>query len=854
MKYKRIYRACNNCRQKKIKCDLGSPDSPHDPPCARCKRESIHCMFGKHNSSGSLSPQKKPKHRGVLKKSAPNTTLPSNQGKRRKYSDYVTLPEMPNTSSSRQDVAFLQNTMDYLASAKAALDNEANVTNISTNGYFSRRGSQQKELSTMTNLNLSFEGLDKLKRLPLPKIQLSSFEYIGNGRLLLEEEARKLLELFFLKMHPFFPYIPLQLRNPEYLANFPILLIAILAISSRYFDFSELSVDRNYTPNHHIEVHEKLWIYCQRLMSQTIWAEASTRSIGTILAFLVFTEWNPRAIHSKWSDYANSADFQDIIKKPTSNSLLSTNDESFTVSGAIRRSDRMSWMLTGSSLRLAQETGFISISSKIFIAVHTADLCYSMNMNQQAALNSDSEFRGCIANSKNSLKNYDSSTVGDLKYDRNKFKEKVMKDETSRSLLKSIYNKTLLESNANGMEIRDKEMEFLDDEFALFYCGADADINADLCSFKELQFSNIQNAQYELLKILGLGYEAIYREQKYIKGLYCNISSGFAILDALSSLINNWKDKYRGLLSEFSLIDASSAERNEVDVLYHTGIMGETFISDYHYCQLYIYSFAFQTNVNGSDLTVNEMLKSANYVQMAYHAANEILESAKRVHKNGLLKFIPVRWVIRIIKSVAFIVKCYLTMISTNCEKSNHVMRHILRLGSIPFQNTVELLHQTAVLLQDAAPDELHLSRKHATLLMYLCNEIGNKLKSERLGSEVEQDHHDESDSGTSGYINDGEQIGHTDPVTYLDDSKAEGMSYVNGANLSSSETSLVNDESHRQLCPSLTEEVTDWFSATLDIGLNFVEPWADMIEQHYMKNGDLNDFESLQNQFNATQ
>jgi hypothetical protein len=37
--------ACIPCRQRKVKCDLGSVDNPHDPPCGRCRRESKQCYF-----------------------------------------------------------------------------------------------------------------------------------------------------------------------------------------------------------------------------------------------------------------------------------------------------------------------------------------------------------------------------------------------------------------------------------------------------------------------------------------------------------------------------------------------------------------------------------------------------------------------------------------------------------------------------------------------------------------------------------------------------------------------------------------------------------------------------------------
>ncbi|OQO14179.1 hypothetical protein B0A48_01055 [Cryoendolithus antarcticus] len=43
--HQRTYQACIPCRRRKVRCDLGSVDSPHDPPCLRCRREAKECFF-----------------------------------------------------------------------------------------------------------------------------------------------------------------------------------------------------------------------------------------------------------------------------------------------------------------------------------------------------------------------------------------------------------------------------------------------------------------------------------------------------------------------------------------------------------------------------------------------------------------------------------------------------------------------------------------------------------------------------------------------------------------------------------------------------------------------------------------
>ncbi|KAJ5479476.1 hypothetical protein N7530_004985 [Penicillium desertorum] len=43
--HRRGYQACDPCRKRKVKCDLGSVDNPRPRPCVRCRRESKRCEF-----------------------------------------------------------------------------------------------------------------------------------------------------------------------------------------------------------------------------------------------------------------------------------------------------------------------------------------------------------------------------------------------------------------------------------------------------------------------------------------------------------------------------------------------------------------------------------------------------------------------------------------------------------------------------------------------------------------------------------------------------------------------------------------------------------------------------------------
>lgn len=45
----RVRQACTECRDAKLRCDLGDPGEPKDPPCHRCSRSGRECRFvGSH--------------------------------------------------------------------------------------------------------------------------------------------------------------------------------------------------------------------------------------------------------------------------------------------------------------------------------------------------------------------------------------------------------------------------------------------------------------------------------------------------------------------------------------------------------------------------------------------------------------------------------------------------------------------------------------------------------------------------------------------------------------------------------------------------------------------------------------
>lgn len=108
-------------------------------------------------------------------------------------------------------------------------------------------------------------------------------------------------------------------------------------------------------------LHQRLWQHCQHqimriMLGQEKASLAKLRTVGTVEAFLLLSEWHPRAIHfppegDGWdSDLMLTPVEQRAITKPTLGQRWLED-----VIEPAKRSDRMSWMLLSAGLALAHE-------------------------------------------------------------------------------------------------------------------------------------------------------------------------------------------------------------------------------------------------------------------------------------------------------------------------------------------------------------------------------------------------------------------------------------------------------------------------------------------------------------------
>jgi hypothetical protein len=209
-------------------------------------------------------------------------------------------------------------------------------------------------------------------------------------------EAMQYVEYFFVHLAPMTPIVVSDYRSPlkhqELLLFEPILALAILAIASRHMPLTgSASLSRGY------QIHDKLWTHLRRQVERLLWAqeqfgggfcgggnnvkiqetntgqitwEGSLRTLGTVEALLLLTDWQPRALHFPPGDEENSL-LDHSLLVPTANTPRSANRlppvqrmardyENLPYASWLEpawRSDKMSWMLLGLAQSLAFELG-----------------------------------------------------------------------------------------------------------------------------------------------------------------------------------------------------------------------------------------------------------------------------------------------------------------------------------------------------------------------------------------------------------------------------------------------------------------------------------------------------------------
>jgi hypothetical protein len=413
--FKRAYKACINCRQRKAKCILGTgPDGGElKPPCQRCKREMRECVFRSERS--------------WVKRRKPGEAAREGEEEDEPIRDRPQSNPVPNVQPSPSHRSSIS-THGFTPGTSPHVNGTNRAEFQSPHGHLRRISSSQPDLahsvmrtvvsSGSDALNLLFEaahhrdaidsqeqsgsqayetprsgpsGYDNgvpsspFHTFRAQPVQMStpspetlkiwtSCRFVQMGWFS-AHEAVTYVDLFFKNCSPLSPILGEFYSHHEnhytLIALDPFLCTTILMISSRYNILPGVGgASRGYF------VHDRLWEQCQRfimkiMLGQVKPSKAQSRTIGSIEALLLLSEWHPRALH-----FPTAADGWDCELMIGANNTteegakllegdVTSNRWLEDVIEPAKRSDRMSWMLMGCALSLAQELGLFEDNARI---------------------------------------------------------------------------------------------------------------------------------------------------------------------------------------------------------------------------------------------------------------------------------------------------------------------------------------------------------------------------------------------------------------------------------------------------------------------------------------------------------
>ncbi|KAF2202757.1 hypothetical protein GQ43DRAFT_439445 [Delitschia confertaspora ATCC 74209] len=699
--FKRAYKACINCRQRKAKCILGTDANGLElkPPCQRCRREMRECVFrserswvkrrkpgetaggvehvedaqnggggGRPVTTQSYPPIQSPRIVGLPRhhhsasvssisqaetpreaERSPNESLNSASVRLRRISSTTSQPVDLAHSVMRTVVSSGNDALNLLFQAAHHRDamGEQETATTSVPQYETPQSG-----SSMQNANSPF----MFKAHPVPMSQpasetlrvWSACRYVQMGWFS-AHEAITLVDLFFKNLSPLSPilsdFYSHHSNHHALISLDPFLCVTILMISSRYNILPGVGgASRGYF------VHDRLWEQCQRfimkvMLGQVKPSKAQTRTIGTIEALLLLSEWHPRALH-----FPTASDGWDcelmvgaVNNNPESIKTLEGDSTSNRwledVIEPAKRSDRMSWMLMGCALSLAQELGLFEENS-------------STEKDQISYPPFPAEFL-------------------------------VLRRIRARKLLFVFIEQLSWRLGTTSMIPQSLNHALMEK------------IPVDSVTGSVEQWQSFMSAWVELTKLARSVSDTLYPSAAYTRqslrtGRYINL------LEHFQPLLTQWRRKY---------IDPC-----KLDVGLHHMLTIE-----YHYVRIYTNSLGMQAvvertlaenpsaAVEGQEESVLPMTiepRDYDFIQEVVDGSCQILMKTSELADSGALRYSPVRIFLRITTSSIYLIKG-LSLGVTNSK----------------LQSSLDILDRAIQALRSSTFDDMHLASRYATLL-----------------------------------------------------------------------------------------------------------------------------------------
>ncbi|KUI59222.1 Transcriptional activator ARO80 [Cytospora mali] len=403
--HKRVYQACIPCRRRKVRCDLGSVDNPHDPPCVRCRRESKECFFSatrrKRKTEDGTEVEDEYIIRNGRKRPHTEASPPPPSLDRGLYTDVPLTPggSLGRTQPLRRPGAGEHTRSDSRSSitasrGRSATEFPADEPNTPLENYEARTVMRKEVYGPHDALDLLYKAATDNKHdapghthtlspqaagLPTPSLN-TTLPRVDDGFLYSQSAAGQ-------RAQTYAPIDP-QLTKAAGARTEPAPTHddALKAWARFRFVRAGGLCRAN-------AIHEQLWTYLRGMIERVIWGQeafgggfcgsgadenqssstapwrglrkGSLRTLGTIESLMILTEWHPRALHFPPSEVVDELMIPAYDSGPPTNETDGNTNPAVGVGGRrveswlepAWRSDRMCWMLLTAAMGLGYELG-----------------------------------------------------------------------------------------------------------------------------------------------------------------------------------------------------------------------------------------------------------------------------------------------------------------------------------------------------------------------------------------------------------------------------------------------------------------------------------------------------------------
>ncbi|CAG7934987.1 unnamed protein product [Penicillium nalgiovense] len=268
----RVYRACQRCRQRKLKCDALSDGTKSS--CVQCIRSGSECILAGSRRGGDFSRSR----RSYREQSS--TTLSRASIGHGLHDEQVRDEEKVIEDPIYAELTNPGDALQILAQLAANDSQVPNPNDSTTFDPFSVTPSAKRE---ETDTAVDADGPVYSTGPPVLQSTLSETETLVIGVLGTDTVCR-LIHHYAANYHPFCPLTPnrlLVMTDPRKAAvDEPFLLTVLLTIASKH------------EPTYK-DIHQHCWKYLKRHLLDILLATPSTLRVGSVEGLLLLAEWVP---------------------------------------------------------------------------------------------------------------------------------------------------------------------------------------------------------------------------------------------------------------------------------------------------------------------------------------------------------------------------------------------------------------------------------------------------------------------------------------------------------------------------------------------------------------------------------